>query len=77
MRKETIVYGCDACGEDFKDGYAVYGGICNVNKDVFTKIIDLGQGDEEHYCKPCFKAKLGMRERVSKIKEDLVDESVG
>lgn len=66
MRNEKVVYTCDDCGCEVKDGFVMVGGICSLKNDVTEKIIDLTGSDEGHYCKPCFKAKLGLKERARK-----------
>jgi len=73
MRNEKVVYTCDDCGCEVKDGFIMTGGICSsLKSDEMSAIIDLSGGNEGHYCKPCFKAKLGLKERARK--ETTVDE---
>jgi len=64
MKNDRIVYTCDTCQIEVKDGFFILGRICSVKNSLIEKISDLSSDQESHYCKPCFKAKLGLKERA-------------
>jgi len=65
MRNEKVVYTCDDCQCEIREGFFLIGRVCSV-KNNFEIVTDVISNEEVHYCKPCFKAKLGLKERATK-----------
>ena len=74
MRKDKVYYTCDQCADEIQNGFYVGGKIALIVKGecrdvmVFSgEPLEAESSDDLHFCKPCFKEILGMREgRVSK-----------
>jgi len=66
MRNEKVVYSCDECGCEVKCGFLFIGRIVSVKNGESDQKVELLSNEESHYCKSCFKAKLGMKERAPK-----------
>jgi len=63
MKKEKIIYQCDSCSDEIREGFLIRGCIHAIGKEIGKEIVDAC--DEAHYCRSCFKAMVGFKERTS------------